>query len=1266
MRNNAALIAAFTALVAFMGISSLPRGGTERSAASDLKTSTKAPLSKKSNAAAQAKRASPACEEIARRLRVFVYPENFKEIGSEACVPTGPRMPPDVRFVIATVPNPISTHLALFFDRAVDTIQQAAEDESYSYDSSWFPWSDVSNEFPLLIDRRTAQAEQDATEHQPGIIVFRGGIDGSQAPYQRGLVVFLVSETPTGGIDRTEFQNSMMLVEKLGGLNNAANIRVLGPMFSGSVPSLYQTLEPFKLSHPGFQVSLFSGTVSSQDAYRWFSERLQGWGTFRTALPSDQAMLDEFMSYLVDQGYGRGCVAIISEDETAFGNSPGEVFQTEADKTSQGRMKTPGKEDGDKQGRCDLFGQNPKPIYLYYPRDIATLRSAYERQSIFNSKRQNQESSSPPTALRGDLTEPENSNHDTVRSYAGQLTPLAQEAVLQSIAHVIKEKAIQFIVVRSTNSLDQVFLAEFFRRSNPESRVVLDGSDPLFKRGAEGASLRGVMTLSAYPLLTPWQQDWTVALRYAKNGSYRVFGDDVAEGLYVAAREQFQGDTHSSAENRLAGKAAPTLECNGEQNNPANGPGIPVNEYGPPQWPGLKSANENWQRPGIWLSVISHRQFWPMAFLDSVGNKEMPAPTDLTRDTPVPADEINHPPFRFPIELIVLFALGFLWAACHLRWCWRGSSSPGLSSSGLSCFSPMRRPQHSGLIAFGCLLPALLAVVTAAAGGLFGSGLDPTRRLIFSIWVIGVLAMCIFACLRNYSLPICSTTDRASNRVRFWQRIVGVSAAVVLIGMTILQLVFVTRLRPENEIPTYWRAIHLINGVSPLTPQLLLLVGLYLWFWYSLRGLALFGPDRPSLPKDSSLPPLMRMFGRTHAAKWVEREAIPGRRTYFISLGVTFVAVFAVFAFSMESFALRTLGERTFGVYMFVWFALCVAMILADMLQLWMTWKHLHHLLQRLDRLPLRRTLASLKGLSWSSVWRMSSSVLEDRYCLISRQMESLTHLLNSIRRCPTSGKGREKSRAELKRDTKAAVLRQIRNCRCRGLEFANWYVSMSTTRGSGKHADGSSMNVSSLTVFQKSLAETAAYILVAVLLPAWKLESKSLIIDSGGPFEKGTDPKQAFQDGNADSANTQPGFQQELPGHVAAAEEFVVLPFVAFIQNVLGRVRTMVLGSLFLFVAVTFAASSYPFDPLPVLGATFLGVFVIAGGISMMVLAQMHRDATLSYITHTQPGELGPQFWIHLITFGVGPLIGLLTTLFPALTDFVASWLQPNMQVLQ
>ena len=78
----------------------------------------------------------------------------------------------------------------------------------------------------------------------------------------------------------------------------------------------------------------------------------------------------------------------------------------------------------------------------------------------------------------------------TVRGYGGQLTPLAQESVLLAITEVLKAKKIQFVVVRSTNSLDQIFLAQFLRRSIPETRVVIDGADMLFRRGAEGAALR--------------------------------------------------------------------------------------------------------------------------------------------------------------------------------------------------------------------------------------------------------------------------------------------------------------------------------------------------------------------------------------------------------------------------------------------------------------------------------------------------------------------------------------------------------------------------------------------------------------------------------------------------------------------------------------------------------------------------------------------------------------------------------------------------------
>ena len=125
-------------------------------------------------------------------------------------------------------------------------------------------------------------------------------------------------------------------------------------------------------------------------------------------------------------------------------------------------------------------------------------------------------------------------------------------------------------------------------------------------------------------------------------------------------------------------------------------------------------------------------------------------------------------------------------------------------------------------------------------------------------------------------------------------------------------------------------------------------------------------------------------------------------------------------------------------------------------------------------------------------------------------------------------------------------------------------------------------------------------------------------------------------------------------------------MPYLAFIQNVLGHIRTMVLGGLFLFVGTTLAVSSYRFKPLNVLGGLFLTVFAITGGLTILVYSQMCRDATLSHITNARPGELGLDFWLRMVTFGIGPWLGLLTTLFPSITDFVFSWVQPGAQAVK
>jgi hypothetical protein len=40
--------------------------------------------------------------------------------------------------------------------------------------------------------------------------------------------------------------------------------------------------------------------------------------------------------------------------------------------------------------------------------------------------------------------------------------------------------------------------------------------------------------------------------------------------------------------------------------------------------------------------------------------------------------------------------------------------------------------------------------------------------------------------------------------------------------------------------------------------------------------------------------------------------------------------------------------------------------------------------------------------------------------------------------------------------------------------------------------------------------------------------------------------------------------------------------------------------------------------------------------------------------------------FWARIFAFGIGPLIGLLTTLFPSITDFALSWAQPGAQAFR
>src|SRR6202000_2004349 len=80
----------------------------------------------------------------------------------------------------------------------------------------------------------------------------------------------------------------------------------------------------------------------------------------------------------------------------------------------------------------------------------------------------------------------------------------------------------------------------------------------------------------------------------------------------------------------------------------------------------------------------------------------------------------------------------------------------------------------------------------------------------------------------------------------------------LIAGISILALcVFIPGIGPRSWMssPTAYRCMHLLSGVSPLLPILLLVGAFYCLAWYELQAVAVTDGRRPRLPRRDDLPP---------------------------------------------------------------------------------------------------------------------------------------------------------------------------------------------------------------------------------------------------------------------------------------------------------------------------------------------------------------------------------------------------------------------------
>lgn len=1169
-------------------------------------------------------------------------------------------LPEGIRILIATVPDPVHTHLSLQFDRTLEAIQQAAQDERYTYDSSWLPWRTRGPDPSAGASDREAETREAAgRETCPGVILFRKTMSSAHshecrinattvaqtadAPYFCGMIVFIVGERPTSGLDQVQWNNAVGWIDSHASKTRPdRTLRVLGPTFSGSMPSFVRALQNAnRYSNSFTSTLLYSGRIRGCASWHWFQSELNppvapGVASLMPVRiadfeENDAVQSDHFYRFLKDRGHSLSEIAILSEDETAYGGLPDSHPLVPDAATQLGEPASP----------CNPeYPPGDRPVHLYYPRDISAIRSAYQEQSIFSgSSKSDSASSQPHTVLRPDYDAAAHSDTDTVEPFSGTNLALTQEAQLYGVVNTLRVHGIRFVILRSTNSLDYLFLTRFLHRAYPTAYIITMGTDLLFAREVDSTEFRGVAALSSFPLL-PRGQDWTRQLDTVPQHAHRVFGSYTMEGCYLAARFLFT-DPPATAEEVRSGKP---------YHHPAK---ADIPDFAMPFWEDPSGSGATSQS-ATWLSVIGREGYWPLAVLrkgsinpprfSNLAIVDKPSAEMRARipDPPSPERLSLSSTWRFCCVLALLLLMAHIFA-CKSAW-----KHPNLGM--FVQFTPLEGQRSAALVSAGWAILISLHLTLCLVSLRIYPWLGTMDRA--WVWLTGLAALvgCVltFFELRWWYEPVEEPpSDPFDKELRETRRLDRAHLYFSPLWLTLLFAVvacFAAALllsmdygdSNDSGVTTAYRSIHLSSGVSPIISILAMLAGFYWWFWQSLAGLALLGNGRPVLPRSRKISlGLAQVSDRL--ADNIDHTAVPfpslTRSTLLLYLLPAFLVVLLAFVLQRAwtqafDLVLHSLENQAFNTTLHVLIAIALYLVLLEAGQFYFTWLALKRLLLALNRLPLRRTFAGLQGLSMHSLWNLSGTSSRARYKVFAHQLESLLHLRNELESFAW-------------RDCGTPALRHT----VRATWAQGWHFVQERSKGPDL-AMINDVEAYSIRVHFSACAES---VFNDLLVPEWSNEGESL--DLSDPVGEG-------------EAREHLRLSGRIP--VRLGEEFLCMTYIGYLQNLLGRMRTMVLSMVGIFAAIAIAVGFYPYTPRPTISLCLLALLLLIGAVVGTVYAGLDRDSTLSHITNTQPGALGAHFWIRMVSFVGVPALGLIVAQFPEVADFVFSWLEPTINAVK
>ncbi len=409
----------------------------------------------------------------------------------------------NVTGMIATIQDPLHTRMSLETDRTLDSIQQAAFHAGWEFATQWLPWN-VRESNPSNESSAEQSSEYEVSrETLPGLIVFRPHFTLERSP-DKILLVFVVGETPTAGINGFQFEFARRCLIAL--QKQPKSISVLGPNFSGSFASLTKLIENDPDKSRRYEIR--SGSVSNLGYADSMLHILKQVNFHGYSVPSPE--MGDLFAYLVQYvwRYTDDQAAELVEDESGFGF---------------------------------IDPKKPRRFQVYrYSRDIAQLRNAY--RDIAFAKGNNTDTATTP-ALDFSLKDSQ-AGEDNFPIFSQAHTPISQNVVLEQIVHELSRKKIRVVRLDATNVFDALFLARVLKKYCPDIRVVVGSADLLYVEQTSDVPLTGLVAISTYPMFAAGRS-WA----NPETRETTTFPDSDSIGEYNACISLLAGDPKESINN---------------------------------------------------------------------------------------------------------------------------------------------------------------------------------------------------------------------------------------------------------------------------------------------------------------------------------------------------------------------------------------------------------------------------------------------------------------------------------------------------------------------------------------------------------------------------------------------------------------------------------------------------------------------------------------------------------------------------------------------